>query len=304
MSVTAILVIGMAFFTSAFVVQRDQNDIGIVDLGLARTRLLREVEIGKNRAFRARVPRPALDERERSDLYTRGSHAIAVQDIDGLSAVILDLDTEDAKMAASDEQMRSFKATGSDLFAARARRRRFEADRVLDDLVATESALESIPSSPILREQLKIMTEARTILLSEYSADAKRAIGLNPDNARALYDVARFYQDRHTRFDDLAAIGYFERAESQMRGKMEKDADFVRTILNLAILYFGVGNIEKAGCYASETIEKYKARSDDDLVYLFGTEPNGRLNEPEFVEVNSAVNPDRVSKHPDCRKVF
>ena len=138
------------------------------------------------------------------------------------------------------------------------------------------------------------------ILNSEYSADDKQAIELNRDNFRALYDLARFFQDKHTRYDDYISIRNFERVADLMRGKVEKDADFVRAILNLAILYYAVGNESKARCYAAETIEKYHARSNEDLIYLFAQDSHGLFNEPEFIDTNNHVNPGRETSHPDC----
>ncbi len=303
MSMLAFLVISVGLFASAYMSQRERTNIRIVELVTTRNKLVREVEIEKNRSVPIRLPQPSISPDERSALLICASNALAMQDPDGFEAAIMDLEGSDPKPMSFVERMKSLKLQGADLFATRARKRRFEAERLLADFVSIKAEPELQPSSSTIQEKLLLMDEIRTILLSEYSADTKYAIELNKNNARATYDLARFYQDKHTRFDNFVAIQYLERTESNLGGKDEKNADFVRALLNLATLYYAVGDVSRARCYAAETIEKYKARSDQDLVDLFDVNASGNLNEPSFIEVNNQVNPERSSFHRDCSHV-
>ncbi len=294
----AIAIIGL--FTSVYLAQYVQSDMESVEIGSALAKLKRESEIAKYRGVPTRLVQASLDKNEFDTLYLSTANAIAMQEPDGFSAAMRDLESHWLTGQPYDEKLLSLRRAGSDLFAARARRRRFESDRLLESIVSTRTNLRSEPDSSRLQNRLKILEETRSILISEYSGDDKRAIELNRDNYRAYYDLARFYQDRHTPYDNYVAIRNFERVAELMRGKVEKDADFVRAILNLAILYYLIGDEPKARCYASETIEKYYARKSEDLDYLFGYNSDGLLNEPEFIDANNHVNPKGVRDHPDC----
>ena len=302
-SIVAILVIGAGFLSAAYILRLEEPDSREAELKVAHTRLVREIEIAGKRQVPIRLSEPILMQEDRSILSLSANNAIAIQDLDGFQAVITDLNAGDARPSVPNETLRSIKVAGSDLIAARARKRRFETDRLMDETNSTRVELAARPNSSNLVRRLEMIVEMREILVAEYFADLRRSIELDRANARAFYDLARFYQDRRTRPDDLNAIRYFERAEGLMRGKMEKDADFVRAILNLTVLHHAVGNITKAKCYAAETIEKYNARSDTDVDYLFGVDENGNLNEPEFIKANDLLNPQRSAQHPDCRRV-
>lgn len=228
----------------------------------------------------------------------RLENAIALADPDTLVLALRGLGSEDAAEKAADIRERASRVA-SDLFAERARKRRFECDQLNTELRRIDQEMAKEPTSDILSQKQQVQ-QRRNLLLAKYPIDAQNAVNLNPKNARALYDLFRYMQDRPGSYNPQEMIDILERVVKYGRTNFDKDADFLRANLNLAVTYAQVRNDAAARCYSAQTLEGYLARSKSYYEYLIGKQPDGSWNEPEFMNLTMRLNPSLSTKHEKC----
>ena len=108
---------------------------------------------------------------------------------------------------------------------------------VAEQIKTLNEELQKTPNNQEKIKQKNMLIKTVNLLLEEFPGDAERAIKLDDNNAKAYYDLARFFQDRALGDDKKLAIANFEKVADIMKGKLEKDADYLRANLNLAVLY-------------------------------------------------------------------
>ncbi|MGH9947614.1 MAG: hypothetical protein ACRD6X_10460 [Pyrinomonadaceae bacterium] len=297
----------VTFTLSASTLIYDRQFSGTTQAGLdkitAETRhvqILKEVEATNNRTLFFKNAVVLADFADTQNLFTMAENAVTLHDPEGLESVALKLETFDTDNPDRKVRIENFKVKASDLFAKRARSRRYEVDKIDSKLLEIKSEIQSDPSNFDKTVEKNWLEKSRVALLDIYPRDAERAIFLVHDNFRAFYDLACYLQDKVGGSEKKDAIKYFEKVIEIGTKKYEKDADFLRANLNLTVLYFQIGNSVKAKCYSSQTMEKYLARNQDDLEYLLGHQLDGRWNEPEFIEALEAVNPNHDIMHDIC----
>ena len=242
------------------------------------------------------------NESDRQNFFKMGENAIILQDAEALDTITRKLESFGGGSNDEKARLEKFKTKASELYAVKARSKRFEISKINSKIDDIDRENQESRNDADKNEEKIWLEKTKAILLNEYPEDAERAVELNPDNFRAIYDLARFIQDKIFAYDKRIAIKHFEKVVELGNGKFEKDADYQRANLNLTVLYFQIGNWAKAKCYSSQTIEKFLARGTDDYDYLFGKTPGGNLNEPEFFEAVEKVNPEREMSHDDCAK--
>lgn len=266
-------------------------------------RLEKEVDVSGNR--RDSIELPVLGDPYENKLQIQGitNNALAFMDPEGIESILSEYSNSKFRSDLRSNDFEKLRITASDLFSERARKRRFESHQIMQKIAEIESRLNSDATDSDLKVQKDYLGKTRAILLTEYPKDTLKAIELNPNNARAIYDLCRFMQDKIGSYDRQVVIRNFERIIELRWGKTEKDGDFLNANINLTVLNYEVGNEAKARCYSAQTIEKHLARSRDDYDYMFGFQPDGRINEPEFRIVTNKVNPTWALNHPNCLQV-
>jgi hypothetical protein len=241
-------------------------------------------------------------ENDKEVLFKVGDNAVDLQDPEGLEAIIKTVESLSLTAPEDRRRLETLKATAAEFLAVRVRKDRFKADNTAEQIKTLDSELQNTPDNQekiLLRNNL---IRIEDVLSEKFPGDAGRAIRLDPNNPKAYYDLARFFQDRRIGDDNKLAAENFEQVIRILEGRMEKDADYLRANLNLSLLYYSLGNIEKSKCYAAKTIEKYRAKSREDDEYLFGVDEEGNLNEPEFIDLLNKINPRHETSHGDCKK--
>jgi hypothetical protein len=260
---------------------------------------------GKRSDFFARGGESDSESADPQALISMGENAALLPDAEALATIARKLETliGGAGKAEVKKQVESFKIQASELYAVRARSKRFETHQINSKIAEINRQLQASPRNAEKAEERDWLEKTRAVLQDEYPRDAERAIELNPENFRALYDLARFWQARPGDYDKRIVIKNYEKVVALGNGKFEKDADYLRANLNLTVLYYHIGDWAKAKCYSSQTMEKYLARGKDDYEYLFSKTPEGSPEEPEFVEAVEKVNPDREMKQENCAEI-
>jgi len=231
------------------------------------------------------------------------SNALTFADPESMEAVLREASSNGFKRNPGVQWIEKLGTTASNELAARARKRRFESHQFLQKINEIDARLAIDPTNRDLQQKKDLFVRTRAILLAEYPSDTQRALAINPDNARAIYDLCRFMQDKVGSYDRQVIIRNFERLIEIRHGQSEKDGDFLNANINLTVLSYEIGNLKKARCYSAQTLEKHLARSQSDYDYMFGSQPDGRINEPEFRDVTNKVNPAWSMEHEDCSQI-
>ena len=229
-----------------------------------------------------------------------GRNATTLEDPEGIEAVLKELKNLPSAGTVGLADIKTLETRGSELFASRARQRRFDSHQLLLKVDEIEGRLQSDLDSVHLRPFREALNDTRAMLLREFPTDAQRSLYLNPDNARAIYDLCRFMQDKIGSYDRQVVIRNFEHIIELRKGDSEKDGDFLNANINLTVLNYEIGNEAKARCYSAQTIKVHLARGQSDYDYLRGTQSNGEPNEPEFRAVTLKLNPNWDMTHQDC----
>jgi len=301
---TATLIFTLAVITySLLPSQKKSLNINIRKAEDNFLRITTESNFVKQRTAFFNLDRVLLTESDTKTLFSMAKNALILQDPEGLEVIAKRLKSLNSLNNVEKSTIEMFQIKASELLSTRARVKRFEAHRIAAAIQKIEVELDSNPKKPDQKTELEILQKTYNLLLEEFPKDAEKASELDNNNARALYDLARFMQDKPGLYDKRVAIKNFEKVVELLTHKAEKDADFLRANLNLAVLYFEIGNEPKARCYSSQTIKKSIAKNQDEYNYLLGKQENGQFNEPEFMKVIEKLNPKTEMVHPDCRKL-
>ena len=233
-------------------------------------------------------------------LFSMAENAILLQDAEALETIARRLETLTPKDKTDDRaRVENLKKKASEFYSVRARSRRYELHQI-------NTRLERLPATAVETDETAErgwLEKTRAVLLEEYPKDAERAVELDGENFRAIYDLTRFLQDKTGGYDKRVVIRNFEKVVALGNGRFEKDADYLRANLNLTVLYYQIGDWARAKCYSSQTMEKYLARGADDYEYLFSKTADGNWEEPEFIEAVEKVNPNRETAHEICGEI-
>ncbi len=269
-------------------------------LGSKLKRLDHETFLAESRRCAIQMPATGSTVNREMEFEVLATHALDFMDPEGMESIL----EEALELGINgSEKFGKLRASASNLLAERARKRRFDSHQLMLKIQEIDSRLATNPWNSDLQQQKDILVKTRAILLTEYPRDTQRALVLNSNNARAIYDLCRFMQDKIGSYDRRIVIKNFERVIELRSGSGEKDGDFLNANINLTVLSADIGNDSKARCYSAQTLEKHLARSRADYEYLFGSQPDGRINEPEFREVTNRVNPTWSMEHSDCIKI-
>ncbi|MFZ1700682.1 MAG: hypothetical protein WBO10_00970 [Pyrinomonadaceae bacterium] len=241
---------------------------------------------------------PGMSKLPEAGQNVRLENAIVLADADTIVLALRGLSSEDQGGKSAEIRERASRVA-SDLFAERARKRRFECDQLNTELRRIDQDIAKEPTPDILSQKQRLQ-QRRNLLLAKYPIDAQNAVDLNPQNARALYDLFRYMQDRPGSYNPREMIDILERVVKYGRNKFDKDADFLRANLNLAVTHAQARNDTAALCYSAQTLEGYLARSKNYYEYLIGKQPDGSWNEPEFMDLTLRLNPSLSRTHEDC----
>lgn len=298
-AITAFFLILISTGGYVFVVRKiPEQSLETVIMASTFQQLAKEVDLSEKRKNSVQILVIDNSDEKKREFERIANNALAFMDPDGIESVLSELGNLNTDLRS--DTFDKLRYSASELFSDRARKRRFESHQLMQMIDKIESQLTSDSTASDLKIQRDILAKTRAILLTEYPNDTQRAIALNPDNARAIYDLSRFMQDKIGSYDRGVVIRNFERVIELRWGKTEKDGDFLNANINLTVLSYETGNEAKAKCYSGQTLEKHLARSQSDYEYLFGFQPDGRINEPEFRLVTNKVNPTWDLDHPKC----
>lgn len=263
-------------------------------------RLRKEVSLAQYRRSAVHIQANSAPAELRVKFDGIARNAMSVMDPEGMESVLREAEELGIDMQTS-AGLKKLRSLTSDILGERARKRRYDSHQLMLRIAEFDSQLSDAQSRIDLQQQRDLLIKTRAILLSEYPRDLQRALVLDRTNARAIYDLSRFMQDKVGSYDRRIIIRSFERVIELRSGQSEKDADFLNALINLTVLTADIGEDSKARCYSALTLEKHLARSRADYDYLFGSQPDGRVNEPEFRAVTNRVNPSWSVSLADCR---
>lgn len=156
-----------------------------------------------------------------------------------------------------------------------------------------------------MKEEEDETNEKRKSLLNEeILSDSKKSYDLNPNptDSKSNY-VIGVYLLENTQTDKLEIAKKFEKVIESLKGKEEKSVDFLRSNLNLTVLYKDLAEqfkddaakykeyFEQASKYLKETIIKYAAAGKDYRDYIAKA-----TNEPEFDNAKIWLNKNKSSQ--------
>jgi len=234
------LMIAFIFSVSALIYYRKVNDgtksrLGKLTAEQRYKQVLIESNFAKRRSAFFNLNGGLSSENDTKILFSTGENAIILQDPEALETIARKLETLVRDNADEKKRVEKFKIKASEFYAVRARSNRFEIHKINSKINEIDAEIQANQNEINKIEERNWLEKTKAILLDEYPKDAERAVDLNADNFRAIYDLTRFLQDKIGGYDKKVVIKNFEKVVELGNGKFEKDGDYLRANLNLTI---------------------------------------------------------------------